>query len=67
MCEVRSDLLSKLKMNIALEFLDLRRKLKGCNKIAVDVYSKLTNSFTYVDPNTSYHLEIWKKCLKVLL
>ena len=35
-----------------LEFLDLRLKLKRCNKITVDVYSKRTNSFTYVDPNT---------------
>ena len=37
-----------------LEFLHLRLKLKGCNKITVDVYSKPTNSFTYVDPNTCY-------------
>ena len=37
-----------------LEFLDLRLKLKGCNKITVDVYSKPTNSFTYVDPKTCY-------------
>ena len=37
-----------------LDFLDLRLKLKGCNKIAVDVYSKPTNSFTYVDPKTCY-------------
>ena len=35
-----------------LEFLDFRLKLKRCNKITVDVYSKRTNSFTYVDPNT---------------
>ena len=35
-----------------LEFLDLRLKLKGCNKITVDVYPKPTNSFTYVDPKT---------------
>ena len=33
-----------------LELLDLRLKLKGCNKITVDIYSKPTNSFTYVDP-----------------
>ena len=37
-----------------LEFLDLRLKLKGYNKITVDVYSKPTNSFTYVDPKTCY-------------
>ena len=37
-----------------LEFLDLRLKLKGCKKITVDVYSKPTNSFTYVDPKTCY-------------
>ena len=32
-----------------VEFLDLWLKLKGCTKITVDVYSKPTNSFTYVD------------------
>ena len=37
-----------------LEFLDLRLKLKGCNKITVDVYTKPTNRFTYVDPKTCY-------------
>ena len=37
-----------------LEFLALRLKLKGCNKITVDVYSKPTNSFTYIDPKTCY-------------
>ena len=37
-----------------LEFLALRLKLKGCNKITVDVYSKSTNSFTYIDPKTCY-------------
>ena len=37
-----------------LEFLDLRLRLKGCNKITVDVYSKPTNSFTYVDLQTCY-------------
>ena len=37
-----------------LEFLDLRLKLKGCNKITVDVFSKPTNTFTYVDPKTCY-------------
>ena len=39
---------------IGLGFLDLRLKLKGCNKITVDVYSEPTNSFTYVDPKTCY-------------
>ena len=28
--------------------------LKGCIKITVDVYSKPTNSFTYIDPKTCY-------------
>ena len=37
-----------------LEFLDHRLKLKGCNKIPTDVYSKATNSLTYVDPKTCY-------------
>ena len=37
-----------------LEFLDLRLKLKGCTKITVDFYSKVTNNFTYVDPETCY-------------
>ena len=37
-----------------LEFLDLRLKLKGCNKITVDIYSKPTNSFTYADPKFCY-------------
>ena len=36
-----------------LEFLDLKLKIvKG--KINVDVYSKPTNSFTYVLPSTCY-------------
>ena len=38
----------------SLGFLDLQLKLKGCNKITVDIYSKPTNSFTYVDPKTCY-------------
>ena len=42
----------------SLEFLDLRLKLKGYNKIALDVHSKPTNSFTYVDPKICYPLEI---------
>ena len=37
-----------------LKSLDLRLKLKICNKTTVDVYSKPTNSFTYVDPKTCY-------------
>ena len=37
-----------------LEFLDLRLRLKGSNKITLDVYSKPTNSFTYVDLQTCY-------------
>ena len=38
----------------SLEFVDLRLKLKGFNKIAVDIYSKPTSSFTCVDPKTCY-------------
>ena len=38
----------------SLEFLDLRLKLKGYNKITLDVHSKPTNSFTYVDPKICY-------------
>ena len=38
----------------SLGFLDLQLKLKGCNKITADIYSKPTNSFTYVDPKTCY-------------
>ena len=37
-----------------LELLDLRLKLKGFKKITLDVHSKLTNSFTYVDLRTCY-------------
>ena len=37
-----------------LELLEIRLKLKDCNKITVDVYSKPTNSFTYVNPKTCY-------------
>ena len=36
-----------------LEFLDLKLKIVE-SKINVDVYSKLTNSFTYVLPSTWY-------------
>ena len=47
----------KFTMQIAddnsLEFLDLKLKLEG-GKISVDVYSKPTNSFTYVLPSTCY-------------
>ena len=39
-----------------LEFLDLKIKcLKG--KLSVDVYSKPTNSFTYVLPSTCYPMK----------
>ena len=54
------DALGKIRFTIetetenGLEFLDLRLKLKGCNKITVDVYTKPTNRFTYVDPKTCY-------------
>ena len=37
-----------------LEFFDLRLELKGCDKITVDVYSKPTNSSTYVNLKTCY-------------
>ena len=37
-----------------LEFLDLGLKLKGCNKITVDVYSKPTNSLIFVHHKTCY-------------
>ena len=37
-----------------LEFLDLRLRVNEQNKICVDVYSKSTNSFTYVLPCTCY-------------
>ena len=47
----------KFTMQIAddngLEFLDLKLKIQN-GKISVDVYSKPTNSFTYVMPNTCY-------------
>ena len=36
-----------------LEFLDLKLKMVN-GKISVDVFSKPTNSFTYVLPSTSY-------------
>ena len=48
----------------SFEFLDLRLKLKGCAKITVDVYSKPTNSFTYVDPKTCYASRNIKKIRK---
>ena len=47
----------KFTMQIAddngLEFLDLKLKIQN-GKISVDVYSKPTNSFTYVMPSTCY-------------
>ena len=49
MRHVRLDLLMSAESKNGLEFLDLRLRLKGCTKITVDVYSKPTNSFTYVD------------------
>ena len=49
MRHVRLDLLMRAESKNGLEFLDLRLRLKGCTKITVDVYSKPTNSFTYVD------------------
>ena len=39
---------------IGLDFLDVRLKLKGCNKITVDVYSKPTNSLIFVHHKTCY-------------
>ena len=37
-----------------LEFFYDRLKLKGCNKITVDFYSKPNNSFIYVHPKSCY-------------
>ena len=37
-----------------LEFLDLKLKMNENSKITVDVFSKPTNSFTYVMPSTCY-------------
>ena len=50
-----------------LELLEIRLKLKDCNKITVDVYSKPTNSFTYVNPKTCYSSRNINKTLNVLL
>ena len=36
-----------------LEFLDLKTKCLN-DKLSVDVYSKPTNSFTYIMPSTCY-------------
>ena len=48
----------KFNMQIAdengLEFLDLKLKMNEKNKITIDVFSKPTNSFTYVVPSTCY-------------
>ena len=49
-----------------LEFLDLKLKMVN-GKISVDVFSKPTNSFTYVLPSTSYLRETSKMCLKAML
>ena len=43
----------KFTKQIADEFLDLKLKFQN-GKISVDVYSKPTNSFTYVMPSTCY-------------
>ena len=37
-----------------LELLDLKLKMNENNKITIDVFSKPTNSFTYVMPSTCY-------------
>ena len=37
-----------------LDFLDLKLKMNENNKITIDVFSKPTNSFTYVMPSTCY-------------
>ena len=37
-----------------LEFLDLKLKMNENNKITIDVFSKPTDSFTYVMPSTCY-------------
>ena len=43
-------------MDDGLEFLDLKLKMVN-GKISVDVFSKPTNSFTYVLPSICYHDE----------
>ena len=53
------DLTGKIKFNIqvtdedGIDFLDLKLKLKN-SKIAVDVFAKPINSFTYVVPTNFY-------------
>ena len=47
-----------------LEFLDLSLHIYGHNKICVDVYVKLTKSFTYVLPSTCYPKKSIKKVPK---
>ena len=48
----------KFTMQIAdengLEFLDLKLKMNENSKITVEVFSKPTNSFTYIMPSTCY-------------
>ena len=43
---------TETKNENGLEFLNFRLKFKNCNKITVHIYSKPTNSFTYVDTKT---------------
>ena len=57
-----------------LEFLDLSLHINEHNKICVDVYNELSNSFTYVLPSTCYPkknmnevpqgiaLRLWRVC-----
>ena len=60
----------KFTMQIAddngLEFLDLKLKIQN-GKISVDVYSKPTNSFTYVMPSTCYPRKNINNVPRVLL
>ena len=49
-----------------LEFLDLKLKMVN-GKISVDVFSKPTNSFTYVLPQPAILTETSKMYLKTLL
>ena len=58
-CLNKKDKIGKIQFNIQsagddrLEFLDLKLKMLN-GKISVDVFSKLTNDFTYVLPSTCY-------------
>ena len=50
-----------------LHFVELILKSKSCNYIIVEVYSKPSNSFTYVDPSNCYPRKIENEYIKALL